>query len=355
MSEKVLVKLLEDCVHGKAGSLVEMEPARAEVLEKYGIVARVNKLDVKDKHSIPSSGSKPQSEVSSPERVSSTAQPQQKLGEPGQEKGTDTKPVQIDPRLVAWLQHRGFRQLGEKPVWTKHDKIGERIVRLCVDFKNNPWGSRLAYVLDEETGDWKASNDLRNAEELLAYKSFRDELRKCNETKFTVRPIETTKITEAAPGVLVAEKDQQILVMVEEREEKQIMEEMMGEVLKEYVYQIPGQKPRLSYAGVKEAARLRGNIHVTKIEIEETKDGSTIIAKAEVYDLQNNFKVWGVAQQKKKMRLEDGREIDDEFCLTKAAAKAMRNGLRACIPEKLTAELISRWLETRAPAEGGRD
>jgi hypothetical protein len=102
---------------------------------------------------------------------------------------------------------------------------------------------------------------------------------------------------------------------------------------------------------VKEAARLRGNIHVTRIEIEETKDGSMVIAKAEVYDLQHNFKIWGVAQQRKMMRLRDGREVEDEFYLTKVVSKAIRNGLRACIPEGLAAELIARWMKERSGEE----
>ncbi|MFH1821242.1 MAG: hypothetical protein ABH852_02205 [Methanobacteriota archaeon] len=353
MSEKILAKILKDCVHGKVGESVELDETDVKILEKADILSRV----VKGVPSAPSP--KPQEPVrqSSSSEVknnpSAVVQPKANpRGESGQEK---EKEVFVNPRLAAWLQYRGFRQLGDKPTYTKHDKIGERIVRLCVDFKNNPWGSRLTYALDEGTGEWKDSSELRDAEELLAYKRFRDELKKGNETKLVVKPVASTKATEVAPGIIVAEKDQQIMVVVEERDEKQIMTEMLGEVLKEYVYQISGQKPRLSYAGVKEAARRRGNIHVTKIEIEETKDGSAIIAKSEVYDLQNNFKIWGVAIQKKRMRLRDGCEVEDDFFITKAVSKAIRNGLRACIPEKLVAELISRWLEARTSVEGRRD
>jgi hypothetical protein len=263
----------------------------------------------------------------------------------------ETEEMEVNPQLVAWLQHRGFRKLGEKPVWTKHDKINGQVVRLCVDFQRNPWGTRLAYVLDESTGEWKPSEELRDAEELMLFKRFRDELKKGVEQKLVAKPVEVTTTVETSPGVIAAQKDQQIIVMVEERDEKQILEELMGGVIREYVYQIPGQRPRLSYAGVKEAARLRGNIHVTRIEIEETKDGSMVIAKAEVYDLRHNFKIWGVAQQRKMMRLRDGREVEDEFYLTKVVSKAIRNGLRACIPEGLAAELIARWMKERSGEE----
>jgi hypothetical protein len=336
LSEKILVRLLKDCVYGKAGSIVEIEEnlADIDVLERNKIVERV-KTEALEQEEKQDQADAPSREPSKTTEVSPAE-----------------KEVSVDPRLIAWLQRRGFRQLGEKPVWTKHDKIGDRIVRLCIDFQHNRWGSRVAYMMNEDTGNWEDSKEFRDCEELLAYKKFRDELKKGEEQRLVIKPVEAAKATEAGPGVLAAEKDQQILVMVEERDEKQILEEMMGAILKEYVYQIPGQRPRLSYAGVKEAARLRGNIHVTKIEIEETKDGSAIIAKAEVYDLQNNFKIWGVSQQRKKMKLKDGREVDDDFCLTKAVSKAIRNGLRACIPEKLNAELISRWLETHRQEEG---
>jgi hypothetical protein len=253
-----------------------------------------------------------------------------------------------DPRLVAWLQHRGFRRLGDKPVWTKHDKVGGRIARLCVDFQDNPWGSRIAYALDEGTGEWAPSRELRDAEELLAYKSFRDELRRGEGEGLAVRPAAAP--AEAGAGsaggaALAVGSEQELVLMVERRDEDQITREMLGEVLREYVYRIPGLRPMMSYAGIKEAARRRGNIHVTRVEVGETGDGQAYVAKAEVYDLANNFKVWGVAVQRKRMRLRDGTEAEDDFAITKACSKAIRNGLRACIPEKLIAELTARWLE----------
>jgi hypothetical protein len=273
-------------------------------------------------------------------------------GEPPSPAKPEAEPA--DPRLLTWLNQHGFRQLSNKPVYVKHDKIGGRIVRLVVDFKDNPWGNRYAYTLNEETGQWEDSREFRDSEELLAYKQFRDELRRG--TQVSVRVASRPKEVEVAPGIVALQNEQQLYVMVEQRDEEQVMRELLGEVLRQYIYrfEVGGRVvTNISYAGVKEAARRRGNIHVTRVEVDETKDGRAVIAKAEVYDLQNNFKIWGVAVQPKMMRLRDGSEVEDQFCVQKAVSKAIRNGLRACIPEKLIAELVSKWLEEYGREAGG--
>ncbi|MBW2674349.1 MAG: hypothetical protein JRD89_13225, partial [Deltaproteobacteria bacterium] len=251
-------------------------------------------------------------------------------------------PAEPDPRLVSFLNTRGFRRLADRPAWTKHDKVGNRIVRLVVDFKANPRGNRYGYVLNEETGEWEESRELRDAaEDLLAFKRFRDELERGGQERLTVKPAPKPGGAPAGGQALTVEEGQELILMVEQRDEQQIMQEILGDVLRQYVYrfEVGGRVvTNVSYAGVKEAARRRGNIHVTKIEVDEMKDGQGYLAKAEIYDLANNFKTWGVAVQRKKMRLRDGREVEDDFCVQKAVSKAIRNGLRACVPEKLIAE-----------------
>ncbi|MBW2674016.1 MAG: hypothetical protein JRD89_11470 [Deltaproteobacteria bacterium] len=200
-------------------------------------------------------------------------------------------------------------------------------------------------MLNEETGEWEESRELRDAaEDLLAFKRFRDELERGGRERLTVKPVPKPGGAPAGGQALTVEEGQELILMVEQRDEQQIMQEILGDVLRQYVYrfEVGGRVvTNVSYAGIKEAARRRGNVHVTKVEVEETKDGQAVIGKAEVYDLQNNFKTWGVAVQRKRMRLRDGREVEDDFCVQKAVSKAIRNGLRACVPEKLIAERVT--------------
>ncbi|MBW2560719.1 MAG: hypothetical protein JRE40_07685 [Deltaproteobacteria bacterium] len=239
-------------------------------------------------------------------------------------------PAEPDPRLVSFLNTRGFRRLADRPAWTKHDKVGGRIVRLVVDFKANPGGNRYGYVLNEETGEWEESRELRDAaEDLLAFKRFRDELERGGRERLTVKPVPKPGGAPAGGQALTVEEGQELILMVEQRDEQQIMQEILGDVLRQYVYrfEVGGRVvTNVSYAGIKEAARRRGNVHVTKVEVEETKDGQAVIGKAEVYDLQNNFKTWGVAVQRKRMRLRDGREVEDDFCVQKAVSKVRPEG-----------------------------
>lgn len=265
---------------------------------------------------------------------------------PAQEEAQEAQEP-ADPRLLAWLTQRGFRSANGSS-YSRIVQINGKFVRQIVDFKHNKWGSRYAYLLDEATGEFRPADDsYRDADALLEYKRFRDQIRESLETKLEVRR-ETRHVPVVGEGGQVALREQEVLVLAERRDEEQIMRELLGEVMRTYVYRFrvgDREVVNVSYAGIKEAARRRGNIHVMRVELDESKDGSAYIAKAEVFDLQNNFKVWGVASQPKRMTLRSGEQVDDPFALQKAASKAIRNGLRACIPEKLLAELIRTWLE----------
>lgn len=135
----------------------------------------------------------------------------------------------------------------------------------------------------------------------------------------------------------------EIVKELERRDENQILASMKGEVVKEWVYQIMSQggKPisQLSYAGIKEAIRRRGNIawkpcpHCNKmVHTEETE--KEIRATVYAHDYQTNSEFLGAAEADKTK----------PFAYRLAVNKAERNALRKFLPEKAIALLIQEYL-----------
>ncbi len=150
---------------------------------------------------------------------------------------------------------------------------------------------------------------------------------------------------------------------IEARDESQILAELAGETINEYVYEVKQwdsrnkkelRKIKLSWAGVKEVARLRGNIVLSEPMITDTDDALRIVIKAT--DLTRNFTVFGGCHQPKKMKVndydKDSGEItgshleDDPFYFTKGLSKCQRNALNLCIPGDFAAKCIDRWLHS---------
>lgn len=162
-----------------------------------------------------------------------------------------------------------------------------------------------------------------------------------------------------APDEITALMIQQIRD-IEHRDEKQIMAELAGETLDEYIYEtiitVKGErrrKVRLSWVGVREVARSRGNILLDDPIITESEDAWRIVIKAT--DITRNFSVFGGCHQPKLMKvniLGQGGEIighnyePDEFSFQKGLSKAQRNALDKCIPADLAAKSIDRFLRS---------
>jgi len=131
--------------------------------------------------------------------------------------------------------------------------------------------------------------------------------------------------------------------IMERKDENQILEELKGNVIQEFVYSFK-QGPRditgLSYAGVKQIALEMGNIHCCEPVISEM-NGSWV-CKVKVVDTYRNMEMWGVSCQPKLMKTQWGPKEDD-FGLQKAVSKAERNALRKLMPEKLIVEMIKEW------------
>jgi len=149
---------------------------------------------------------------------------------------------------------------------------------------------------------------------------------------------EPKKIT---PTVEVMEESQ--FQIMERRDDNQILSEMKGNVLEEFVYsfkQGDRQITGLSYAGVKQIALIMGNIHCGEPILQET--GDSWICKVKATDVQRNQVRWAVSLQNKLMDTKWGKK-PDSFCVQKAASKAERNALRKLMAEKTIIETIKKW------------
>ena len=132
--------------------------------------------------------------------------------------------------------------------------------------------------------------------------------------------------------------------LMERKDEEQILQEIKGNVLSEFVYsfvtngrEITG----LSYAGVKQIALKMGNIHCAEPILQE--NNGMWICKVKAVDVQRNLEMWGVSTQPKFMEFRDGRKARDDFCLQKCVSKAERNALRKLMPEKIIVEMLKEW------------
>lgn len=119
------------------------------------------------------------------------------------------------------------------------------------------------------------------------------------------------------------------------RDEGQILAEMRGEFLEQYVYsfQQAGRNiTNLSYVGVKEAIRRRGHVQIIDHRVEEVngKYRATVL----VHDLVNDIDVLGVSEA----------EVNKPFAYVLAVNKAERNAFMKIIPAKFYAELIKEKL-----------
>lgn len=141
-----------------------------------------------------------------------------------------------------------------------------------------------------------------------------------------------------------SEGEQSPFAIMERHDENQIMEELQGNVIKEYLYDFQQNGHRvtgLSYAGVVHVALKLGHIHTGEPIIQEMNGG--YLAKVPATDMKRNVSTWGVSFQSQKMTLKDGREIPDKFAIQKVVAKASRNAMRHLFPEKIIISMIQEW------------
>jgi len=148
---------------------------------------------------------------------------------------------------------------------------------------------------------------------------------------------------------------------IDARDENQIMSELAGETVQEMFYTTDIfdkkskrmiQKPKLSWAGTKEAARSRGNIVVdSEPIITDLEDGIRIVVR--ITDLTRNLSIFGGCHQPKRMKINDTdpktHEIigfhleDDPYYFQKGLSKAQRNGFQAILPADFIAKCLNKF------------
>jgi hypothetical protein len=127
----------------------------------------------------------------------------------------------------------------------------------------------------------------------------------------------------------------QVFQEMDRRDEAQILQEMRGELLREFVYsiRIDGRDvTNLSYAGIKEAIRRHGQIEILEVRKEEDDREYRVLVR--VRDHVHSIDVLGAATAEK----------NKPFAWVLAHNKAERNAFSKLLPAKLYATLIEEWL-----------
>ncbi len=138
--------------------------------------------------------------------------------------------------------------------------------------------------------------------------------------------------------------DAEVFLVMEKRDEAQIVAALEGRYIEEFVYEFMqgGKKVvGLSWIGIQEASREYGGIQcpVDKMILEESD--TEISVTLEAYDIKTGSIRIGHSTQPKKMRLTSGKYIDDAFAKQKAISKGQRNAIRPLLPQTL----LKQWIE----------
>ena len=167
-----------------------------------------------------------------------------------------------------------------------------------------------------------------------------------NKEEMKFKTAKQIKDENALQAQIVDTKDQAYTLM-NIKDDEQVLAEMRGEFLEEFVYSFPmkggGKVTGLSWTGVKEIARRQGHISVEDIKVTETPDTYRVLAKAK--DIQRNVTMFGIAEQLKKMQLRTGDRQEDVHALSKCVSRAQRNAIRALIPEATIKAMIELYLK----------
>ena len=142
------------------------------------------------------------------------------------------------------------------------------------------------------------------------------------------------------------ESEEEQYAIMEQRDEQQILSELAGHYLEEFVYsfEVGGRRVTgLSWAGIKEASYRLGGIEVESCDVEDKGDFWMVKCKAK--DKVRDSSRFGVSTQRKKMKTKDGQEVDDDYSLQKCTSKAQRNAIRSLIPELFIKNFVDRYLE----------
>ena len=156
------------------------------------------------------------------------------------------------------------------------------------------------------------------------------------------KPEEKKEQPSESETVVAGERHEEVpasvVQLIERMDEEQILREMKGEFLKNFVYRFEHKGREivnLSYAGIREAIRRRGHTKILEWRVED--DGKLYKAVVKMHDLVNNIETLGAATCEK----------DRPFAFRMAINKAERNAWGKMIPTKLWASLIDEFIKRK--------
>lgn len=242
-----------------------------------------------------------------------------------------------------FLEGMGFEAAESKPGLYKKDL---ETVTCFWDFRKTGKGS--FYATDNDSDAFLLDKDAQQLPEYVEVrKHLGGEERLPQKKKETVAPNESNSTltpTSKPTSIAVLESKNQAYDLINQRDDSQVLLEIQGGFLEEFVYSFPtreGKVTGLSWAGVKEVARQMGNISVEDCDIRETPETWQVKCKAK--DLTRNVTMFGVAEQSKKLVLKSGGDLVDMHSLSKAVSRAQRNAIRGLIPEMFIKKMIEEF------------
>ena len=171
--------------------------------------------------------------------------------------------------------------------------------------------------------------------------------------------------TKPATQVQV-QNEQDVYVLMEKRDEEQIVAMLEGRFMDEFVYEFcrrhkwpDRQRPRectctdltvgISWFGVQEASRAYGGVQVPIDKGKSRDTGDEIEFMIEAIDTQTNSSRVGISSQPKMMKVKDG-VIRDGLASQKSLSKAQRNGIKQLLPQTM----LKEWIQKHRNGNNGK-
>jgi hypothetical protein len=149
-------------------------------------------------------------------------------------------------------------------------------------------------------------------------------------------------VAEGQHALVVNEPDaKRAMALMDRQDLEQAMAEIRGEVLEQFVYVVKGGKKQLSYAGIKEAARLYRNVHFGATAT-PLPDGSWLITSY-AHNLADNTRV----DYPLPYPAFDPSNVEESIAYRANLSKSIRNALAAVLPVTYLNTMITRWMEQR--------
>jgi len=247
--------------------------------------------------------------------------------------------------MKGFLEGIGFTEKeGKEGCFQKEVTLEDESYRVYWDFRKG-----APYFYAYKSGESKPVLK-KEHEQFEEHRLFSEKFNLKAKQKVEQKPQQKTPVPEKTDAAIVVRDDNQAHDIMNLKDDNQVLAEMEGKYLEEFVYSftVDGGKRNvtgLSWAGVKEVVRSAGNIEVEDLKITETDKTYRVLAKGR--DTIRNVSMFGIAEQSKMMRLKSGDLVEDMHSLSKCVSRAQRNALRVLIPEATIKMTIEKYLEEK--------